>query len=112
MSDTLFQLMTTIGDRKRNPTETSYTTTLFRGGTELIGRKILEEAGEVAVAGNAADTAQGRDALVCEAADLVYHLCVMLGYHNRTWSDVEAELQRRFGMSGLEEKARRAGNET
>ena len=106
---TVFEhLMTVIVDRKANPPERSYTTKLFRGGTTAIGEKIVEEAAEVVDAAHRADTDEGREHLVHEAADLIYHMFVMLGYHDVPLSAVEKELAARFGVSGLDEKASRS----
>jgi phosphoribosyl-ATP pyrophosphohydrolase len=103
----LSRLMTLIEDRKANPPPKSYTTTLFAGGVAKIGEKIMEEAAEVVeAAGEPGD--EGRAHLIHEAADLVYHLFVMLGYRDIKLAEVEAELARRFGISGLDEKAARA----
>ena len=99
--------MAVIEDRRRNPPEKSYTTSLFQGGVEKIGRKITEEAAEVVEAA-AEPGPQGRDHLVYEAADLVYHLFVMLGYKDIRLAELESELARRFGTSGLDEKASRS----
>ena len=102
----LSRLMQVIEDRKANPPERSYTTSLFRGGVKKIGGKILEEAREVVeAAGEPGD--DGRRHLVAEAADVIYHLLVMLAHRDARLSDVEAELGRRFGISGLDEKASR-----
>ena len=103
---TLARLMAVIEDRKRNPPEKSYTTSLFAGGVEKIGRKIMEEAAEVVEA--AAETGDdGRQHLIYEAGDLIYHLFVMLGHREIPLHEVEAELARRFGVSGIDEKAAR-----
>ena len=99
-------LMATIEDRKANPPERSYTTSLFQGGVEKIGGKILEEANEVVEAA-AESGAAGRSHLVHESADLIYHLFVMLAQRDVKLDEVEAELRRRFGVSGLDEKAAR-----
>ena len=105
-ANVLHQLMTVIEDRKANPPEKSYTTQLFQGGVDKIGAKIAEEAGEVvAAAGEAGE--EGRQHLIYEAGDLLYHLFVMLGHRNVRLHEVEAELARRFDMSGLDEKAAR-----
>jgi phosphoribosyl-ATP pyrophosphohydrolase len=102
----LARLMAIIEDRKANPPAKSYTTTLFAGGVAKIGEKIIEEAAEVVeAAGEPGDT--GRTHLIYEAADLVYHLFVMIGYRDIKLEEVEAELARRFGLSGLDEKAAR-----
>lgn len=102
----LSRLMATIEDRKAHPSDKSYTSKLLAGGAQAIGAKISEEADEVVhAAGEPGD--DGRQHLVREAADLVYHLLVMLAHRGAALADVEAELARRFGISGLEEKARR-----
>jgi len=100
------QLMAVIEDRKRTMPPKSYTTSLFEGGDAKIGAKITEEAREVVeAAGEPGDA--GRAHLLYEAADLTYHLFVMLGHHGITLAELEHELGRRFGLSGLEEKASR-----
>jgi phosphoribosyl-ATP pyrophosphohydrolase len=108
-TDSVFQrLMEVIEDRKRNPPAKSYTTTLLQGGVERIGCKVMEEAAEVVrAARKSEDSAEARGHLISEAADLLYHLLVMLGYRNVSLSEVETELARRFGISGLDEKASR-----
>jgi phosphoribosyl-ATP pyrophosphohydrolase len=107
-SDTaiLKQLMQVIEERRENPPERSYTTKLFQGGVDKIGSKIMEEAEEVVQAA-AESGGEGRKHLVHEAADLIYHLFVMLGFRDIRLEEVEAELARRFGISGLDEKAAR-----
>ncbi len=102
----LQQLWTVILDRQSRPSEKSYTASLLAGGVEKIGRKIVEEAAEVVEAAGEPDDI-GRQHLVREAADLIYHLFVMLASRGADLAEVEAELARRFGMSGLEEKASR-----
>jgi phosphoribosyl-ATP pyrophosphohydrolase len=100
--------MEVIEDRKRNPPAKSYTTTLFQGGVERIGFKVMEEAAElVRAAGKSQESGEARTHLVHEAADLLYHVFVMLGYRDIPLQEVEAELGRRFGISGLDEKASR-----
>lgn len=104
--DVLHRLMAVVEDRKANPPERSYTTKLFAGGVELIGRKVVEEAAEVVeAAGEPGD--EGHHHLVREAADLLYHLFVILAQRDVRLAEVEAELARRFGISGLDEKASR-----
>jgi phosphoribosyl-ATP pyrophosphohydrolase len=102
----LDQLLAVIRDRQMNPPERSYTTALFAGGVEKIGAKIVEEAAEVMEAA-AEQGAAGRQHLIHEAADLVYHLLVLLRHADVEWREVEAELARRFGTCGLDEKAAR-----
>jgi len=89
-----------ILDRKANPDANSYTSSLMVKGVDKILKKIGEEATEVVIAAKG-----GRhDEIVYETTDLVFHLLVMLGYHDIPPSEVLDELQRRFGISGLEEK--------
>jgi phosphoribosyl-ATP pyrophosphohydrolase len=102
----LAHLMAIVEDRKANPPAKSYTTTLFAGGVPKIGEKIREEADEVVEAA-AEPGEEGRTHLIREAADLIYHLFVMLGYRDVRLAEVEAELARRFGISGIDEKASR-----
>jgi len=102
----LARLMAVIESRRAAPSERSYTTRLLSGGVAAIGPKITEEAAEVVEAAGEPG-AEGRQHLVCEAADLIYHLFVMLGFREIPLAEVEAELARRFGISGLDEKAAR-----
>ncbi len=101
------RLMAVIEDRKAKRPPNSYTTRLFDGGVDAIAAKVCEEAGELVEAARVAEEASG--AVVHEAADLIYHLLVMLAYCRVPLGDVEAELARRFGTSGLDEKASRSG---
>ena len=101
-------LMGVILDRKsRAPNEPSYVVELMRGGVARIGAKIVEEAAEVVEAGDEPGD-RGRAHLVKEVADLVFHAMVLLGYRDLSWTDVEAELAHRFGISGIAEKESRA----
>lgn len=100
------RLMAVIEDRKAQMPEHSYTSKLFRGGADKIGVKVREEAEEVIEAAGEAGE-EGRQHLIREAADLMYHLFVMLAHRDVRLGDVEAELARRFGISGLDEKAAR-----
>lgn len=102
----LAELMRTIVQRKANPSEKSYTSKLFAGGVPKIGAKVTEEAAEsVEAAGEPGE--EGRVHLIREAADVVYHLFVLLAHRDVALEEVEAELARRFGISGLDEKASR-----
>jgi phosphoribosyl-ATP pyrophosphohydrolase len=95
--DALYQV---ILDRKANPGENSYTSSLMQKGLDKILKKIGEEATEVVIAGKG-----GRnEEIVYESADLIYHLLVLLGYCGIPAEDVYGELRRRFGISGIEEK--------
>ncbi|MEX2142196.1 MAG: phosphoribosyl-ATP diphosphatase [Pirellulales bacterium] len=100
------QLMATIESRRANPPPNSYTARLLEGGVKKIRNKIVEEAAELFEA--AAEPADaGRSHLIYEAADLVYHLLVLLSHQGIPLSELEQELARRFGTSGLDEKASR-----
>lgn len=101
------QLMAVIEARKATMPEKSYTTRLFEGGVPKIGEKILEEAAEVIEAAGEVGE-EGRQHLIREAGDLLYHLFVMLGHRDVALTEIEAELARRFGISGLDEKVSRA----
>ena len=98
--------MDVVEDRKVNPRERSYTTLLYQGGVGRIGAKLAEEAAEAAEAANEPGE-EGRRHLISEAADVVYHLFVLMGCRDVKLRDLEAELARRFGVSGLDEKAAR-----
>ena len=102
----LEKLSETIENRFREMPEKSYTTKLFQGGLSLMGQKILEEAGEVVeAAGEKGD--QGTSHFIYECADLIYHLMVLMRSRGVNIDDVALELGRRFGVSGLDEKASR-----
>ena len=81
----------------------SYVKSLFDKGLDKILSKIGEEATEVAVAGKGG----APEEVVSEVADLLFHVLVLLGYYDLPPEKVYAELRRRFGMSGIEEKASR-----
>lgn len=108
-SSVLAQLMGVIESRRDNPPQRSYTTSLFAGGVDKIGGKISEEAAEVVEAAAEPDEA-GRNHLIHEAADLVYHLWVMLAHRGISLEELETELAGRFSISGLDEKAARDKN--
>ncbi len=107
----LDQLEETIFARKAASDAKSYTARLLAGGVEKIGSKVLEEAAELVEAAEEPDEA-GREHTIREAADLMYHLLVMLAAREVKLQEVEAELAQRFGVSGLEEKASRKGRGT
>jgi phosphoribosyl-ATP pyrophosphohydrolase len=103
MSETsliLAQLLAVIEDRKAKRPPGSYTTKLFDGGVEAIGRKVCEEAAEVVDAASVAHVDRGYS-VIYEAADLLYHLLVLMAFCGVSLTDVEEELARRFGKSGL-----------
>jgi phosphoribosyl-ATP pyrophosphohydrolase len=92
MSDVIAALTRTIEDRRTNPREDSYTSSLFAAGLPRMAQKVGEEGVETAVAA----LSQGDDRLIYEMADLVYHCLVLLAARGRTWADVEQELAARF----------------
>jgi phosphoribosyl-ATP pyrophosphohydrolase len=105
-NDILQQVYQVILDRKANPSDSSYTAALMQKGIDKILKKIGEEATEVVIA------AKGgvRKEIVYETADLIFHLLVLLGHQEIHPEEVWGELQRRFGTSGIAEKASRSTN--
>jgi phosphoribosyl-ATP pyrophosphohydrolase len=99
----LTRLAATINARKDADPDTSWTAKLLAKGPEKCAEKFGEEAVEAIIAAVKGD----REGLTAEAADVVYHLLVMLAARNVTLADVEAELARREGQSGIAEKAGR-----
>ena len=89
--------------RKQQSPESSYVARLHQKGLDKIAQKVGEEGVETALAGVSGD----RDALVSETADLWFHSLVLLSAADSRPEAVFAELERRFGLSGLEEKASR-----
>lgn len=100
---TLETLAATIAARKGADPASSWTATLLAEGPEKCAEKFGEEAVEAIIEAVKGDRAR----LVAEAADVVYHLLVMLTARGVTLADVVAELGRREGTSGLAEKAGR-----
>ena len=109
--DTLLRLAAVIDGRKGGDPEVSYVSRLFHKGDDAVLKKIGEEATEVVLA--AKDVRQGGapSALVGEVADLWFHCLVMLSHYDLSPADVIAELERREGLSGIEEKAMRKRRE-
>ena len=101
--DTLSRLAATIAARKGADPDTSWTAKLLAMGPEKVARKFGEEAIEAIVEAVRGD----REKLTAEAADVLYHLLVMLTARDVALSDVLAELARREGRSGIDEKANR-----
>ena len=101
--DVLARLAATIKSRRAVGAEKSYTRQLLDAGPERCARKLGEEAIETVVAG----VAQSPDALKAEAADLLYHLLVLLECRGVALGDVLEVLDKRTGTSGLAEKASR-----
>jgi phosphoribosyl-ATP pyrophosphohydrolase len=101
--DVLQRLVALIQSRRTENAANSYTRQLIDGGPERCAKKLGEEATETVIAALGAD----RGALGREAADLIYHLLVLLECRQVPWPDVLAELESRMGTSGLAEKAAR-----
>jgi len=99
----LDRLAATIEARKGSDPETSWTAKLLARGPERCAEKFGEEAVEAIIEAVKGDRAR----LTAEAADVLYHLLVMLAARDVTLADVVAELDRREGVSGLAEKAAR-----
>jgi phosphoribosyl-ATP pyrophosphohydrolase len=102
---TLEELAKTVAERAGSADPASYTARLAGQGVAHCAKKLGEEAVEAAVAAAAGD----RDGLRAEAADVLYHLLVLLHVAGVPFDQVKAELQRRTAETGLEEKARRRG---
>lgn len=101
--DTLKRLENVIAERRSASPDTSYVAKLNSKGIAKIAQKLGEEATEAVIAALAGT----REELVGESADLLFHLLVLLGAKDIPLADVLAELDRREGMSGIEEKASR-----
>lgn len=103
MSNVLQQLAEILEQRKLESADKSYVASLYAKGTNTILKKIGEEAAETIIAAKDGDKQQ----IIYETADLWFHCMVLLAEQNLSPDDVLNELQRRFGLSGLEEKAQR-----
>ncbi len=103
MSDILRELAEVLEQRKQESAEQSYVANLYRKGLDTILKKIGEEAAETIIAGKGGDKQQ----IIYETADLWFHCMVLLADQGLGPDDVLRELQRRFGLSGLDEKAQR-----
>jgi phosphoribosyl-ATP pyrophosphohydrolase len=102
-NDTLARLATVIETRRAGDPEKSYVARLFAKGEDAMLKKIGEEATEVVLACKGGD----RERIVAEVADLWFHSMIALAAHGLAPADVMAELERREGLSGLEEFAAR-----
>jgi phosphoribosyl-ATP pyrophosphohydrolase len=102
-NDTLARLAQVIDTRRVGDPDKSYVARLFHKGTDAILKKVGEEATETVMAGKDGD----RQKIVYEVADLWFHSMIALAHFGLTPADVLAELERREGLSGLEEFAAR-----
>ncbi len=108
-NDTLQELAEILEQRKQASESESYVASLYAGGTEKILAKISEEANETIQAAHELEVEDEKDLqhLVHEIADLWFHCMVLLAHKNTSHTEVLAELDSRFGISGLVEKAQR-----
>lgn len=110
MSDILDALHETLERRKSADPESSYVAQLHRKGINQILKKVGEECAETIVAAKDCAVTGNTHDLVKETADLWFHSLVMLSHLGASHRDVLAELERRFDLSGLAEKAARPRN--
>lgn len=103
MSKILDRLEASIAARRGASPDSSYVASLFAKGREKIAQKVGEEATETVIAALSGDPAK----LTAEAADLLFHLMILLVEGGLSIKHVLSELERREGLSGLEEKAAR-----
>jgi len=104
MNDPILQKLAEILEqRKMAEADSSYVASLYHKGLDAILKKIGEEATETVMAAKDGD----KEKLICEIADLWFHSMVLLAHEGLKPDDVLQELARRFGVSGLDEKASR-----
>ena len=103
MSEVLTELAAVLEQRKQESADSSYVASLYAKGLNTILKKIGEEATETVIAAKDGNKQQ----IIYETADLWFHSLVLLAQQGLHPDDVLNELQRRFGLSGLEEKAQR-----
>lgn len=103
MNDVLVQLALVLEQRKQESPDKSYVAGLYHKGLDTILKKIGEEATETVIAAKNGNKEQ----IIYETADLWFHTLVLLAHQDLSPDDVLKELQRRFGLSGLTEKAQR-----
>ena len=101
--DILARLMTVLESRKGGDPSTSYVAKLYDQGIDTILKKIGEESAETIIAAKSGDQQQ----IIYEIADLWFHSLVLLAQQNLTAQQVLDELDRRFGLSGIDEKSAR-----
>ncbi len=103
MSDTLERLYQVVLDRRKADPETSYIAKRLKQGTAKIAQKLGEEAVETVIAA----IEKNRAEIISESADLLFHWLLLLADSDIKVTEVMAELERREGISGLDEKASR-----
>lgn len=105
-SDIFHKLENVIRDRRNHPVDNSYVCQLINDAPMSLTAKLIEEAYEVVHALGDEETNKA-ESITHEAADLLFHLLVILGWSDVAWSDVEQQLEERFGTGGLEELSQR-----
>lgn len=103
MSDVFNRLAEILEQRKQADPDSSYVAGLYHGGIDKILAKLGEEAAETIIAGKGGN----RDEIIYETADLWFHSLVLLAHNDISPQIILDELDRRFGLSGLKEKANR-----
>ena len=103
MNDILTKLNSVLKDRKKKDPEESYVASLYKKGLDHTCNKIEEEANELV---NALEN-ENKERVISEAADLWFHSLVALSMKNLSSDDILNELDKRFGISGHEEKNNR-----
>jgi phosphoribosyl-ATP pyrophosphohydrolase len=106
-SEILAQLTEILEQRKNADADSSYVASLYNKGLDAILKKVGEEATETVMAAKDAAAGGDKEKLVYEVADLWFHTMILLADQNLSADDVLAELARRFGVSGHDEKAAR-----
>jgi len=91
------RLYETVSHRKANPSSDSYVSKLLQGDVDRLLKKVIEEAGEVVLAGKNSN----REEIIYEMADLWFHSLVMLGHYSISPEEIYQELGKRFGKSGI-----------
>ena len=107
MSDILKKLAEALEARKTAAPDSSYVAGLYAKGLDAILKKIGEEATETVLAAKTGE----REKIIHETADLWFHTLILLAQTGLKPDDILAELDRRFGVSGLDEKASRQGRQ-
>ncbi|HEB83258.1 MAG TPA: phosphoribosyl-ATP diphosphatase [Gammaproteobacteria bacterium] len=106
-NEILSELTAILEQRKGADADSSYVASLYHKGLDAILKKIGEEATETVMAAKDVANGANSDKLIYEVADLWFHSLVLLAQQGLTADDVLAELARRFGVSGHDEKASR-----
>ncbi|WP_163369371.1 phosphoribosyl-ATP diphosphatase [Endozoicomonas acroporae] len=107
MNDIIRKLTEVLINRRQADPDSSYVAQLHSKGLDHILKKVGEESAEVLIAAKASEYDHNREGVIYETADLWFHTMVMLSHLGLEPADVLNELDRRFGLSGIEEKASR-----